>query len=243
MSAIKIQRWFRMLKKKWAKRLLNRAIEALHNLKFMTAMSLLNEAIRAGSLPARAYLAWICLQNDDRRPDDPKYVQAVQLVKIGANQGCYDCQGVLAVCHTDGKGMEGGKMNLALAFVLARESERNGSVFGIFALANLIKFGLDKEDIPFAEGAHRSVGLFQEAANRGFTDAFKQLVMAYESGYGVPQDYVAARTLLEYLVDKGDGWACKRLSSYYRKGLGVEKDRVKAKELGDKAFHAGYYRP
>ena len=221
--------------------MLNQAIDLFNKLHYVKATPLLQEAIRLGNLLARAYMAWIILHNTENvlSQSDSRYVHAVQLVQFGANLGCRHCQGVLAYCHTVGKGMEGGNMNYALAYDLARKSERCGSVFGIFALGYLIKYGLPEEGISFAQGAERLVVLLQEAANQGFPDAFKQLVIAYESGY-VPRDYVAVCNLLEYLVHKGDGWSCSRLAWYYRKGIGVKKDRVRAKELGDKAFSAGY---
>lgn len=241
-SVLLIQRCVRKWLAKRATLLLNQAIELFNQQKYMTTRSMLNKAILLGNLPARAYMAWILMHtgSDTLLQADPRYQRAVALVELGARMDCGDCQGVLAYCHTVGKGMNGGKMDYDIAWDLATKSNAKGSVFGMFALGRLIKYGLPEKGISFAQGAERSVELFQAAVHKGFLDAYKQLIMAYESGFGVHQNYVTVCTLLEYLVDKGDGWACKRLSFYYKKGQGVEKDLVKSEQLDFKAFRAGY---
>ncbi len=241
-DALLIQRCVRKWLAKRAILLLNQAIELFNQQKYMTARSMLNKAILLGNFRARAYMAWILMHtgSDTLMQSDPRYQHAVALVELGTRMNCGDCEGVLAYCYTVGKGMNGGKMDHNKAWDLATISYAKRSVFGMFALGHLIKYGLSEKGISFEQGAKRSVELLQEAKHKGFPDAYKQLIMAYESGFGVPRDYVAARILLEYLVNKGDGWACSQLASYYKKGQGVKKNLVKSLELDLMALGAGY---
>jgi TPR repeat protein len=237
-----IQRCARKRLNKIATHLLNQAKVFFKQRKYMESWPLLNRAILLGNLSAHAHMAWYLLQTgcDALLQSHPRYQQAIALLEFGASKGCDDCQGVLAYCHTFGKGMKGCKKDYDIAWVLATKSNDNKSVFGTFALGCLIMHGLPEKGISVAQGAERSVELFRQAVHEEFYDAYKPLIMAHESGVGVYRNYVTARTLLDYLVDNGDGWAYKRLALYYKKGLGVEIDLVKSKELDFKAFHAGY---
>jgi TPR repeat protein len=241
-AVLKIQRYVKRWLKNRANHLFNQAKEFFKQRHYMTAWPLLNRAILLGHLRAHAYMAWYLLQtgSDTLPQSHPRYQQAIALLEVGASKGCDDCQGVLAYCHIFGKGMKGCKMDFDLAWVLATKSNANKSVFGTFALACLIKDGLPEKGISVAQGAERSVELFWQAVHEEFYDAYKPLIMAHESGVGVYRNYVTARTLLDYLVDKGDGWAYKRLAQYYKEGLGVEIDLVKSEELDFKAFRVGY---
>jgi uncharacterized protein len=60
----------------------------------------------------------------------------------------------------------------------------------------------------------------------GSARAMGRLGFRYESGFGVPQDYIAAVDLYRRAAEQGDAFAQSRLGLSYDTGHGVQKDII-----------------
>ena len=81
------------------------------------------------------------------------------------------------------------------------------------------------------EARPKSLPELQKLAATADPDACCQLGLRYETGDGVPQDYVQARTNYEQAAAGGVALAIYRLGRFYQNGLGVESDAAMAGEL------------
>jgi TPR repeat protein len=81
------------------------------------------------------------------------------------------------------------------------------------------------------EARSRTLPELQKLAATGNPDACLQLGLRYETGDGVAQDYVQARTEYEQAAAGGVALAIYRLGRFYQNGYGVASDAAMASEL------------
>jgi TPR repeat protein len=80
---------------------------------------------------------------------------------------------------------------------------------------------------------------FSKAAEQGNAEAQAQLGDAYNTGYGVPQDYTKAVEWFRKAAEQGNTDAQTNMGGMYDKGQGVQQDYAKAVEWYRKAAEKG----
>jgi TPR repeat protein len=86
-----------------------------------------------------------------------------------------------------------------------------------------------------SETQHEAFELFQTGAIHGDVIAMSNLGIAYQFGYGVPQDYAKAREWFEKAAAKDFAPAMYSIGVFFDNGYGVPQDYVKAREWYEKA--------
>jgi TPR repeat protein len=113
-------------------KLAKKAEELCASGQFAAAMEPLDSAIVLGNLSSKALMAWILLDGREGLPKNRE--KAFRMVYDGTHMGCPHCQGVLALCYTNGYGCV---VDDAQSLELARESSGKNSRYGQYTLGVL----------------------------------------------------------------------------------------------------------
>ncbi len=81
---------------------------------------------------------------------------------------------------------------------------------------------------------------YEEAAKRGYTEAFNNLGVLYKEGHGVIQDFERAFICFERASNSNLTTGHYNLGLMYDQGLGISEDHDKALELCRKAAYGGH---
>lgn len=106
--------------------------------------------------------------------------------------------------------------------------------------AEIYKLGLayyEGNSVP--QNYEKAFELFQEAANRKYSDAQLNIGGLYENGYGVPQDYDKAFEWYQKAADQGLDLAQLNIGGLYENGYSVPQDYDEAFEWYKKAADQG----
>jgi len=99
---------------------------------FAAAAVPMHLAIHLGDMPSRALEAWLLIHGREGFAKNTK--RGFEIAVEGAQLGCHQCQGVLAVCCLESLGCE---YNYARSLELARESSDRGSRYGQYATGKM----------------------------------------------------------------------------------------------------------
>lgn len=156
-----------------------------------------------------------------------RFVEALPLLEVAANQNDAKSQYCLAVIYADGYGV---KKDLSKAIKWFRKSAEQNYDKALFRMAKLYQ---DGDGVPQDDKA--ALKLFLKAAEQGHILAAYKLGIIYEKGLGVYKDETTATSWYEKAALKGYDKAQTEIGYRYLKGIGITKDYNKALEWFRKA--------
>ena len=175
-----------------------------------------------------------CLKQED-------FEQAVLFFRIAAEQGDAKAQFNLALCYSQGKGVE---ENQSEAVRWYRAAAEQGDQKAAEALARLRKKEAAEAFI-LGVACHekgeytQAVQHFRTAAESGDATAQFNLAVFYEQGEGVEQDQAEAVHWYLKAADQGNAKAQYNLAICYARGEGVEKNLDTAITWAERAHEQG----
>ena len=168
------------------------------------------------------YNLGICYNNGEGVEDD--WEEKLKWYKKSAEQGYVEAQVALADWYYD-TGRDDKEM-----LKWYKKAAEQGSAEALNALGNY-----------YLEDEEEAVKWFRKSAELENAEGLKELGLCYESGSGVPIDYIKAATLLKKSAELGNVDAKYHLGHCYEFGNGVEQNIQKAMQCYQEAAKQGHF--
>ncbi|MBI3903747.1 MAG: sel1 repeat family protein [Nitrosomonadales bacterium] len=186
------------------------ALETYRKGDFKAAAAEIQNLARQGNAEAQADLGEMYEEGLGVQQD---YVQAVEWFRKSAAQGNADAQSNLGMMYFNGRGIP---QDYAQAAEWFRKSSAHSPA------------GASDGKDPSAPQHNEKLEWYRKNVERGVVNAQLILGTMYESGLGIPQDYVQAVEWYRKAAAQGNVDAQILLGVKYEKGLGVAQDYVQA---------------
>ncbi len=156
----------------------------------------------------------------DPRQDQIQTQDAVETLRLAAEQGVAEAQVSLAAMYAEGLGVPQDETEAARWYRLAADQGHAAAQASLGAMY-VVGLGVPQDET-------EAVRWFRLAADQGFAAAQYNLGVRYENGRGVPQDDTEAVPWYRLAADQGNVQAQHILGGLYAEGRGIPQDRIAA---------------
>jgi TPR repeat protein len=205
-----------------------------HEHRFSDAATLWGRAALLQHGPSHAFLSNMLIEGRQGVQKDVK--KAFELASSGATLGCYHSKGTLSICYLAGLGVA---QDSPKALSFARTSAREGSCFGLHALAGCARAGITGCGV--ARNDAFAAEALRLAAASGHSDALVNLGDMFSTGAGVAKDEAKCFELNSRAAAQGHplGYYNVANTLFHGAPCGIAQDYAEAAKFFQLAAAAG----